>query len=524
MAHDNADSRERVIAHDRSQELAERFAHELATPNAAAAAASDVCSGGSAGGYPCSNVDLMSFMPLADIGGGEGNDIWGWTDSQTGSEYALMGRTSGTAFVDITDPANPVYLGNLPTATVNSNWRDVKVYADHAYIVSEASGHGMQVFDLTRLRNVVSPPATFAADTVYGGFGSAHNIVINEDSGFAYGVGTNTCAGGLHMVNIQNPIAPANAGCYSGDGYTHDAQCVIYNGPDSAHVGKEICVASNEDTVTIVDVTNKAAPVQISRTRYKGSAYTHQGWLTEDHAYFLLDDELDEQRRGVGTTTVVWNMSNLDRPRVAGTNVAARASIDHNQYIKGNFTYQANYRSGLRILELTDLASGNLTEAGYFDIYPASDSANFNGAWSVYPYFDSGVVIVSGIEQGLFVLKPTVGLPPDPVAAHVGDLDGVATAGARGKWTAAVTITVHDGSEISAAGVTVGGSWSNGGTDSCVTDAAGTCSVEKAGRKNHSSIAFTIDTLSGPGVSYDFGLNHDPDGDSNGTTITVSAP
>ena len=100
------------------------------------------------------------------------NDIWGWTDPLDGKEYALLGRTTGTAFIDITDPNNPVYLGNLPTHTVSSLWRDIKVYTDHAFIVSEASGHGMQVFDLTQLRNVPNPPVTFTADAHYSGFGN----------------------------------------------------------------------------------------------------------------------------------------------------------------------------------------------------------------------------------------------------------------------------------------------------------------------------------------------------------------
>ena len=120
------------------------------------------CSGGMAGPYSCSNVDLMSFLALDDIGGGEGNDIWGWTDSSTGKQYAIMGRTNGTSFVDISDPVNPIYLGNLPPHSAAAVARDIKEYADHAFIVSEANNSGMQVFDLTQLRAVASPPATFS--------------------------------------------------------------------------------------------------------------------------------------------------------------------------------------------------------------------------------------------------------------------------------------------------------------------------------------------------------------------------
>lgn len=366
------------------------------------------CTDGFAAGYPCSNVDLLSFLPLDAIGGGNGNDIWGWTDPVTRKNYAIMGRTIGTSFVDISDPYNPVYLGNLPTSSpFRSTWRDIKVYNNHAFIVSEALRHGMQVFDLTQLRAVTSPPVTFSATARYTGFRTAHNIVINEDSGYAYAVGSDTCRGGLHMVNIQNPTSPTKAGCFSTDGYTHDAQCVTYKGPDTRYSGREICFNSNEDTLTIVDVTNKSKPVQISRTGYAGSGYTHQGWLTEDQTYFLLDDELDETNNLHNTHTYIWNVSDLRSPRHTGTYEATTRAIDHNQYIKGNHSYQANYRAGLRILDITNIGANppKLTEAGYFDIYPADDAPEYNGAWSNYPFFGNGVVVVSGIEQGLFVLR-----------------------------------------------------------------------------------------------------------------------
>ncbi len=381
------------------------------------------CSGGMAGTYPCSNVDLMSFLALTDIGGGEANDIWGWTDSSTGKEYAIMGRTTGTSFVDISDPVNPIYLGNLPPHSSDSTWRDVKVYADHAFIVTEADDSGMQVFDLTQLRMVASPPATFSETAHYSGFSTAHNLAINEDSGFAYAVGTNDCGGGLHMIDIQTPTSPTSAGCFSADGHTHDAQCVNYDGPDDDHQGKEICFNSNVDTLTIVDVTNKAAPAMLSRTGYTGSRYAHQGWLTEDHAYFLLDDESDEEENPnvTNTRTYMWDVSDLDAPAVIGFHDSTTTATDHNQYVKGKYTYQSNYQAGLRILDITDIANGNLSEEAFFDVYPGSDSTSFNGAWSNYPFFDSGIVIVSGIEQGLFILRPNLvdGVNPALASAAV---------------------------------------------------------------------------------------------------------
>ncbi|HEY9402297.1 MAG TPA: choice-of-anchor B family protein [Pyrinomonadaceae bacterium] len=380
------------------------------------------CVNGKAGTFPCHNVDLASFLPLAEIGGGTGNDVWGWTDPETNKEYALMGRSNGTAFVDISDAENPVYLGNLPTHSVDSVWRAIKVYGNHAFIVSEAANHGMQVFDLTRLRNVAAPPVTFTETAHYNDFSRAHTITINEETGFAYANGVtsytdaaaNKCAKGLHIIDVRDPARPAYAGCVDADGYTHDSQCVIYRGPDAAYRSREICFNSNEDTLTIVDVTDKKAPRLLSRTVYPGSAYTHQGWLTDDQSLFLVDDELDEQKLKTKTRTHVFNVSDLDAPTIVGFHEGKTTAIDHNLYILGRYAYQSNYRSGLRVLDISQAATATMQEVGYFDVYPLDDLPNFNGTWSNYPFFKSGVVAVSGIEQGLFMLRPRTNFVSTP--------------------------------------------------------------------------------------------------------------
>lgn len=372
------------------------------------------CENGFAAGYPCDAVDLMSFVPSSSLGGGDAEDLWGWTDPLDGREYAIVGMAGTTAFVDVTEAANPVVLGTLPSHTGSSLWRDVKVYANHAYIVSEASGHGLQVFDLTRLRNVSNPPVTFTEDGHYGGFGNCHNIAINEASGRAYAVGTGTFSGGLHILDLSNATAPALIGSFAEDGYTHDAQIVNYSGPDGQHVGKEIALCFNENSVAIVDVTDATDPLMLSNTSYASAQYTHQGWLTEDQRYLLVNDESDEG--SVNTRTYIFDCLDLDNPVLIGTHVGSTPAIDHNLYNHEGYCYQANYRAGLRILDLEAVGAGQLTEVAYFDVYPSSNSSQFNGAWSVYPFFASGNVIVSHIEEGLFILRPnlTTGPPTPP--------------------------------------------------------------------------------------------------------------
>ena len=376
------------------------------------------CVNGMAGSYPCSGMDLMSRISLNDFNASSGNDSWGWTDPLDGKEYAIMGLSNGAAFVDISDPVNPIYLGKLPTHTESSTWRDIKVYNNYAFIVSEADNHGMQVFDLTRLRNVANAPETFTEDAHYDGFGHCHNLVINEETGYAFGVGTSTFGGGPHFVNIQDPLNPVGEGGFSGDNYCHDAQVVIYNGPDTDYAGREILFGSNENILSIVDVTDKANPVGISNGFYSNTAYTHQAWLTEDMRYLILGDELDESDFGFNTRTIIFDVTDLDNPIVHFQYEADIEAIDHNGYVLGNEFYLSSYRAGLRIMDISDIENENMEEIRFFDTYPSSNSASFDGAWSVYPYFASGNVVISDIDRGLFIVREsTLGLPENAVSS-----------------------------------------------------------------------------------------------------------
>jgi choice-of-anchor B domain-containing protein len=364
------------------------------------------CERGKADIFQCKRVDLLGHVGLPAVGAPQSaNDVWGWFDARTGREYGLMGHSLGTTFVDVTDPRAPIVVGTLPTETVETAWRDIKVYGNWAYIVADgAPQHGVQVFNLKRLRRA-APPEVFAPNRVYDGVGSSHNIAINEETGYAYAVGSDTCEGGLHMIDLRRPARPTFAGCFSEDGYTHDAQCVVYGGPDATHVGREICFNANGDTLTIVDVESKVAPLELSRTGYDGARYVHQGWLTRNHRYFLLDDELDEIFDDHATYTYVFDVQDLDSPTLVGHFTSTSTAIDHNLYVRGAYVFQANYRSGLRILRIDDLAEAQMTQVAFFDTYPADDLPEFDGAWSVYPYFESGNVVVTSQREGLFVVR-----------------------------------------------------------------------------------------------------------------------
>jgi len=395
------------------------------------------CTNGESASYKCSGLDLLSVLTPEELGasmscsGGKRrcgvNDMWGWYDEQADREYAIIGREDGTAFVDVTNPTHPVYLGNLPpSAGLPQFWRDIKVYNDHAFIVADRQpGSGMQVFDLRQLRSVGASPVEFQSSAVYHGFSHAHNIAINEESGYAYVVGYSItaqsaeCGKGLHIVDISNMLSPTYAGCFryygssikEADGYTHDAQCVTYHGPDQDYLNREICVGFNEKSITFVDVTDKSAPTEISKATYAGVQYVHQGWLTDDHRYVFQNDELDEFLGSVERTrTLVWDVIDLDDP-VLLTEYEGEQSADHNLYINGNLMYQSNYKDGLRIVDISDPAVPR--EIAYFDTHEddPADTYPFYGAWSNYPYFRSGAIGITSRDEGFFMVMPTFSTP-----------------------------------------------------------------------------------------------------------------
>ena len=392
---------------------------------------------GSDHGYSCSDYNLMGYISLDEMNAEAGNDIWGWTDTEENGgddkEFAIMGLDNGTAFIDISDPLNPIYLGKLPTATINSSWRDMKVYNNHVYIVSEAPDHGLQVFNLLKLRGLTTEQV-FSADFTDNSFGNAHNIAINKDTGYAYIAGAGSK--GLYVFDLANPLLPKIVIEAPNFGYSHDAQIVVYDGPDKEHVGKEIYIGSNEDRVDIVDVTNKSEPTLISTFLYDHQ-YTHQSWLTDDHRYALLGDELDELdsdyelKVDAKTRTIIIDFTDLDDPQPHFNYESETKAIDHNGYVKGNEFFLASYTAGLRVLDLLNINQKSITEKGFFNTYidhenhdhgshriseirsqdpgghdgKKGNSEAFNGAWSVYPFFKSENIIISDINSGLFVVK-----------------------------------------------------------------------------------------------------------------------
>ncbi len=348
--------------------------------------------------FPAEGVALLGWMPINEFPGQSfGNDCWGYT-SPSGGEYAIMGLSDGSGFVDITDPTSPVLLELIPGP--GSIWRDMKTYGEYVYIVSEGGG-GIQVVDVSDIDN---GNVTLVNEVTDGGSTSTHNVAINTETGFLYRTGGS--GNGLRFYDLNaDPVDPPFVGSWL-DRYVHDSQIVVMkSGP---WAGREIafCCAGFgnggiETGLSIVDVTDKLNPVVLTHYQYPMGAYSHQGWLSEDQQYFYLNDEQDESNFGVTSRMHIIDVSDLENPFEVDTFTNGLGSITHNLYVKGDRVFASNYSSGLRIFDISNPTSP--TEVAFFDTLPANNATNFNSLWSNYPYFESGVIIGSDRQAGLFI-------------------------------------------------------------------------------------------------------------------------
>jgi len=361
------------------------------------------------GTYPCENVELLAHLPNAQFDNLLSNDIWGWTDPLDGSEYVLLGKYGGLWFVDVTQPSSPIILGHMPTAGMGSGstWRDVKVLGNKAYVVTEILQSGLQVFDLTRLRDITNPPVVLPHDALIGGFSRAHNIAVHEDSQMVYVCGASNHPG-LVMFQHYDDALPELLGTFDEGGYIHDAQVVTYAGPDGDWLGETLAFSANETHIAIANVSDPTDVELIATATHDTVGYVHQGWLSPDQRYFFVGDEIDESGGLVNhTRTLIFDVQDVDNPFFLGGWDHDTEASDHNLYTRGPWLFQSNYKAGFRMLDGSAAADVTLEEVAFFDTHPDTDDPGFSGSWSNYPFFESGTIAVTDLDQGLFLIRTT---------------------------------------------------------------------------------------------------------------------
>ncbi len=398
---------------------------------------SPICVGGPDDGWPCiipadctppgtcdpaglefdsSGVDLLSNIPLADFPDAQtgATDIRGYV-SPSGGEYAIIGLSKGTAFVNVDVPTNPIITGYIDRLGL-----DMSTFGNYAYVTG--GPWGLQIVDLI---DIDSGVVTLVNTTDLGvGFEYAHNLHINPDSGFLYLAMPNLNGHlGLTVVDLNtDPVNPTVAGTWTDtDPFVvcHDVHVVSYTtGPNA---GKEIAFCPAEDDgLKIVDVTDKGNMFTLSTLVYPNTTYAHQTRLSDDGQFVFLGDEGDEQSDPDVTYTITYviNVSDLSNPTLQAAFSNWLCAVDHNMMVRGNYLFEANYSSGMRVFNVCDV--NNVDEIGHFDTHPEDNVQDFVGAWGVYTQLPSGVVLVSDWQRGLFVLDASAAL-----AASDTDGDGI---------------------------------------------------------------------------------------------------
>jgi choice-of-anchor B domain-containing protein len=398
-------------------------------------AAPTACTNGSVGAFACWNIDFLAQVTLAEFSTApaSASNLWGFVDRNDNREYAVVGERTGTTVFDVTNPASPREVGHVAGSL--SAWREVKVYQSldpvsgrfraYAYISTEGASGGLQVIDLTGLPNSVSLANTIVdigtSHTLYvSNVNYADGVPLAGQTAYLYLAGANVNGGAFRIYDLADPVTPRLVTTApAGTGYMHDSTSVLITDNRTtqcagSHNPCEIMVDFNVESVDLWDVTDKAAPVKLSATTFPTATFVHSGWWTEDKRHIIVHDELDELRRGINTQIYTLDIGDLRTPSIATSYSGPTTTTDHNGYAIGNRYYLAHYKRGLVIFDITN--PGNLVEVGSFDTYliPAANSAGTDGAWGVYPFLPSGTLLLSDIENGLFLLKrdETMGPPP----------------------------------------------------------------------------------------------------------------
>lgn len=309
------------------------------------------------------------------------NDCWGYV-APDNSEYALIGiQTGGMAIVNITNPASPVLLQTIPG--VPSTWRDLKTFGHYAYVVNDdggAGGNGLLVIDLSNL------PGTCAyKDTIIHGTRYSHNIYM--DAGYLYVAGGHISQG-FEVYDLNaDPWRPNYVGNYTAH-YSHDVY-VRNNLAYSCELGNGL---------TILDVSNKSSITTLGNQQYVGN-FTHNSWLNDAGNVCFTTDEV------AGGWIYAWDVSdpnNIEYLDGIRSSLSNEQAIPHNTHVKDDFLVTSYYRDGMHIVDAA--RPHNLIEVGYYDTSPLSGDG-FDGDWGAYPFFPSGTVITSDMNDGLFIFN-----------------------------------------------------------------------------------------------------------------------
>ncbi|HLG03022.1 MAG TPA: choice-of-anchor B family protein [Bacteroidia bacterium] len=354
--------------------------------------------------YDSQNVTMLGnwhnnpAQPAEPVYGIKYQGVWGWYQASTNKEYAIIGTSTGTSFIDVTDPANPVECDYIPAAHGNLIWHEIKTYQNYCYIVSDDSPPNTFIIaDMSYL-----PDSVHVVRNDNTIFERCHTIYVDGDflyganisgvnSSFYYSMAVYDLAADpesptlVRALNQDYPIYPG----YAHDMFVRDDTSYVSCGYDGLHI-----FSFRHDTV--VSFTEIAA-----LTSYPEQGYNHSSFLTADGNTLIFMDEVPDGR-GIKSLDVS-DFGNLTINQVFRSNVGV---TPHNPYIIGNYVLiSANYCDGLQIFNISDPSS--VVRLGYFDTDTLINFPNYSqayhGCWGAYTDLPSGNLLASDMQNGLYI-------------------------------------------------------------------------------------------------------------------------
>ncbi|MBK7407718.1 MAG: choice-of-anchor B family protein [Saprospirales bacterium] len=332
-----------------------------------------------------------SLIPTSSYNG-RYNDIWGY--AQNGREYAIIGSTAGVHFLDVTIPEamEQIEAAFVPGVAQGAQLvhRDFKNFGKYLYVVADEGQSTLQIVDMSFL-----PDSTAILYSSNEFLRRAHNIFIDTITAHLYTCGVTTATGGvsLQILSLDDPEHPQLLGAYPNGTlnlpYVHDA----YVRHDTAYLN---CGTSG---FWVVDFTDPNTPQVLgTMTDYPQSGYNHSGWLDlAGHYYYLGDETHAKDLKTVDvsdfTDIKVINTFNAESPE--------QKTIPHNMLLRDNFLYVSYYYDGLQVFDVSDPL--NPVHIAYYDTFAEPNNGSYQGAWGVYPLLPSGRVLLSDMQNGLFV-------------------------------------------------------------------------------------------------------------------------
>lgn len=350
--------------------------------------------------YPSLNVNLLSHLDpekdATDSDGRKYSGCWGWHQPSKNKEYALVGTSSKTYFIDVTNPSSPIICDSVKAIRNGCTWRELKTYQNYCYIVSDDSPSSFQIVDLQYLPDSVH---LVYNDTTY--FERAHTVFVDKDKLYCGGVTRHGAATeSMWVFSLATPSVPVLVRKLAQDipsiGYVHDM--FVLNDTIYASCGGQgffVVKLNSTNTFSLIS----------SFTGYPYSGYNHSSWITNDRKTMVFADEVP-----TGLPAKVIDVSNITSIDLVDTIRSHFGATAHNPYIVGNkWCWLSTYQDGIYLYDIS--TPSNSVVYGFFDTHPqhgVNDNFTTNayrGNWGAYPYLPSKIIIACDMQNGIFILE-----------------------------------------------------------------------------------------------------------------------